>query len=61
MRSVSGERQGKNTEARQRKGAANQEAGEKAEQRKSTEAGQRNPGGGKNGNPALGLSPPYIS
>ena len=40
MGNVSDEKQGKNTEARQRKRAANQEAGDKAEQGKNTEAGQ---------------------
>ena len=65
MRSVSGENSNGhlNTEARQRKRAANQGAGDKAGQGKNTEARQRrrcrDSGESTNGNLALGLSPPY--
>ena len=44
MRSVRDEKQGKNTEARQRKRAANQEAGDKAGHGKGAEARQGNRG-----------------
>ena len=52
-----------NTEASQRKRAANQEAGDKAEQRiehrGEAEEARRDSRESKNGNPALGLSPPH--
>ena len=63
MGSVSDEKQGESTEARQRKRAANQGAGkaeEGEEHRGEAEEARRDSGERKNGNPAPGFSPLYL-